>query len=195
MDELDASDEFMLALSRSSKLKSLVLHFASNIETPLLARDDPEVRAEGGWDNRVTDLWHDRPFSYFPAFKNLTRLTLLNMFGELGYWSSWILKLFIQNPTLEHLSFSIGCFTKWAIRDDDEGLYNGALPYHTFFSDLCRKYARKTSVKLALRSLRLDQPIEYPKLSTLSKLTDTTYLEDIHIATESVPAFIRSLRV
>ncbi len=99
------------------------------------------------------------------------QLTLLNMFSELSYWSSWILELLLQNPTLEHLSFSIGDQTKWAINDDDKGLYNGAYPYRTFFSGLCRKYARRTSIKLALRSLRLEQPIEFPKLSTLSKLT------------------------
>ena len=81
------SDQLLLALSRSSKPKILVLHFTNIIENPLLVRDDPELRAEDGRADGVKDLWHDRPVS-FSAFHNLARLTLLNIFGELSYRSS-----------------------------------------------------------------------------------------------------------
>ncbi|KGQ12154.1 hypothetical protein BBAD15_g2118 [Beauveria bassiana D1-5] len=173
--ELDVSDDVMLALSNTASLKSLVLHFTRDIQAVLLRRANPEL------DEYDTEaMWHGRPCCILPPFENLTRLTLLDIFGELSYWLDWITDLLCQSPSLELLSFSIGTLTRWAIEDEMSGS-SADPPYRTFFSDLCNRYSNQSIKQLKLRSLRLPSPIRCPDLPTLSKLTDTTYLEDIYV--------------
>ncbi|KAK8141983.1 hypothetical protein G3M48_009529 [Beauveria asiatica] len=178
--ELDVSDDIMLALSNTTFLKSLVLHFAIRIESLLSRRDNPDQDEYG----LAAAPWHGRPCCILPPFENLKRLTLVNIFGELRYWLEWILGLLCRSPALEHLSFSIASSTRTAIWTEMRESA-ASLPYHTFFSDLCNKYGHQSSKQLKLRTLHLKEPIRFPNLPTLSKLTDTTYLEDIYVGGRS----------
>ncbi|OAA44603.1 FK506-binding protein 2 precursor [Beauveria brongniartii RCEF 3172] len=175
--ELDVPDDIMLALSNATSLKSLVFHFTREIQEFLLMRDNPDL-------DIMQALGHGRPCCILPPFENLTRLSLLEIFGELSYWLEWVLDLLCRSPSLEYLSLSIGFGTEVAILDQMSGP-DASIPCHTFFSDLCNKYGNQSSKQLKLRTLRLKEPLRCPNLPTLSKSTDTTYLEDIYVDTSS----------
>ncbi|OAR00980.1 hypothetical protein LLEC1_02070 [Akanthomyces lecanii] len=112
------------------------------------------------------------------VFPFLTRLTILSMFGNMNYWSAWLLEILIGSPCLKHLSLSI---SSWLVTERRCLPLPYIQPCRNFFSGLCKAYGKKATVLLKLRSLRLAYPIQFPDRSTLSALTDTKHLEELYI--------------
>lgn len=115
------------------------------------------------------------------GFESLTRLTILNMHGNMNYWLAWLLDVLVGSPSLEHLSLSISGETMI----NRERLPTPDIqPCRSFFLDLCQAYGKKVARPMKLRSLRLGESIQFPARSTLSVLTDTKYLEELYMCTQ-----------
>ncbi|OAR00985.1 hypothetical protein LLEC1_02071 [Akanthomyces lecanii] len=123
-----------------------------------------------------------QPAARFPpvfkleSFRNLTRLSVMNMFGDPNIWTEWLLNILLQSPSLKHLSLSIAAET-----DDilDRPLEQEQLI--SVFGSLCIEYGTRDAQRLQLRTLRLGFPFSFPDLPTLSNLTEPKHLEDVYI--------------
>ncbi|OAA82238.1 FK506-binding protein 2 [Akanthomyces lecanii RCEF 1005] len=126
------------------------------------------------------------PVFKLESFRNMNRLSVMNMFGDPNIWSEWLLGILPQSPSLKHLSLSIAEETEHILYhcQKQEALAR-------VFSGLCFEYGERALQPLRLRTLRLGRPFSFPDLPTLSILTELKHLEDIYIfnqnPTHSIP--------
>ncbi len=116
------------------------------------------------------------PVFKLESFRNMNRLSVMNMFGDPNIWSEWLLGILPQSPSLKHLSLSIAEETEHILYhcQKQEALAR-------VFSGLCFEYGERALHPLQLRTLRLGRPFSFPDLPTLSILTELKHLEDIYI--------------
>ncbi|KAK1757006.1 hypothetical protein QBC47DRAFT_342008 [Echria macrotheca] len=112
----------------------------------------------------------------FSAFTRLHELTLTNMYGDLRRWKRLIVKILRNSPGLTKLSLSL---SDYAV---ERSYHDGRLDdYVEFFTSLCDEYAQPNTPPLKLRSLECGTAIYPDDLDALEKLTDLSYLEEVHI--------------
>jgi hypothetical protein len=116
------------------------------------------------------------------AFSSLEELTLDNMFGDLLWWRSQVVRVLANSPQLRKLHLSIGHSTLFSYagngrRDQFEG----------FFDRLCDEYAVEglAAGPLRLRSLHLGHAVLPSRPGALARLIDLAYLEDVYVSNYS----------
>lgn len=122
---------------------------------------------------------------YLTRFKNLQRLNLLNLWGDIEPWKKCITEMLVQNKSLAHLGLSIGEDANERAMLDHQTPYS--LEPYLLFEDVCEGYKRRVSQRpLALRTLRLGDGIHFPEAEILDGAVNMGTLEDIYIYNGSV---------
>lgn len=119
------------------------------------------------------------------TFSSLEELTLDNIFGDLPWWRSQVVRVLANSPRLRKLHLSIAHSTLFSCagtgrRDQFEG----------FFDRLCDEYAAGeggfAAGPLRLRSLHLGHGVVPSRPGALARLTDLACLEDVYVSNYSV---------
>ncbi|KAJ6782700.1 hypothetical protein PWT90_10516 [Aphanocladium album] len=167
------------ALLKCARLKSLVVRFG-----PWLTAWLGMVHGEKQLDAEVAAA-RQQLFSGVPAtlerFQGLTRLTLLEIWGDIEEWKNCLVQCLVQNPGLQHLALSLHFQTRDLA--DVRGDASQPVPERRsfqFLCSICEQFAQLTTTRLRLRSLRVDSNIGFPEVAVLSRLTEVFFLEDIH---------------
>ncbi|KAL2020430.1 hypothetical protein VTK56DRAFT_8396 [Thermocarpiscus australiensis] len=153
-------------------IKSLRVRFPSDMERSILDSEYPP------WQMESPEL-HVRP--EISIFTGLEELTLHNLYNDLPWWRSQIVQVLRNSPGLRklHLCISYATIEMKYEQDQPEAYLN-------FFDRLCDEYGETGSAPLHLRSLRCGRAIYPYELSSLQKLTDLVYLEEVQITNEGV---------
>lgn len=172
-------------LSTISSLTALVICFDDEMENWL------GIAIAGEPVEPVTAVRRARAFGdaalCFSLFRNLCKLTILNIWGDLSQWRTAIVDILQQSPNLHSLTLSIGAITVESCQRRGDAWPRRQVPdrsYYRFFSDICEESQQRCLGRLRLRSLRLGEGIGFPRLSSLIKLVDSTTMQDVHIHNE-----------
>jgi len=110
------------------------------------------------------------------GFRNLQYLTLHTFNDGLPAWMAQVARLLLVSPDLKGLDLSVSRATSSPPFE-----FNGKDGIGCFFDRLCDSYGAVGGKPLQLRSLRCGRGI-YPKShSSLAKLMDLAYLEELEI--------------
>lgn len=181
--QLRAYDVWLLpevfdVLSKCARLKSLVVRFGPYL-TSWLGMLHYEKPLDGEVAAARQQLFRGVP-SRLERFRGLTRLTLLEIWGDIEEWKPSIVQCIVHNG-LQHLALSLHFTARdLAAKQSDASKPLSQRRWFRFISNICDQFAQLTRTRLKLRSLRLDSNIGLPELATLSRLTEVHYLEDIH---------------
>lgn len=109
-------------------------------------------------------------------FSNLEELSLENLYEELPWWRSQIVQILKNSPGLNDLRLSLSSETMaHYFQDDEDEMYRG------FFDRLCDEYHETGAPPLRLQSLYLGAGTAPLNTASLQKLTDPSFLENLHI--------------
>ncbi|KAI1099285.1 hypothetical protein F4804DRAFT_337392 [Jackrogersella minutella] len=139
------------------QLEDLTIVFPANLELRMglkLTRDFDTIQSPDfdEWDD-ITDRFM---FMDLPAFSNLKRLHLHNLWGlDLPHWRSILVRLFLASPGLVDLGLSMSSAMRWRFSNFDQ--HRGLAERHPghFLRELCLLYRKRGGKPLALQSLNL----------------------------------------
>lgn len=115
------------------------------------------------------------------SFRNLVRLDLLELWGEVDHWKDYMLRILCQSPQLQHLALSLS----EACRHRERGRDNW--PWGALLSEVCIRYGKVSEGGLlALKVLHMGVGIRCPDLDEIQNLTDVRLLQDLAIFIEYV---------
>lgn len=132
---------------------------------------------------------HGHRFTHLPeamaSFQNLTRLDLLELWGEVRHWKNCLLRILCQSPRLQHLALSLSeaCWQRERGRDN--------WPWGALLGEVCNRYGEiGEGSLLALRVLHMGVGIRCPDLDEIKNLTDVRLLQDLAIFNEYVISMV-----
>lgn len=131
--------------------------------------------------NLTIHHWPSESARYFSgpelsAFKNLQHLSVTHVNNDLLEWKAHIVQILRNSPTLQGLDISISCTVIY-----DYGYTDSPDTCKWFFDRMCDDYAAAGGQPLRLRYLGCGQGTWPSSHSSLVKLTDLEYLEDIDV--------------
>ncbi len=116
---------------------------------------------------------------HLTQFRNLQKLTLLELYGDIPTWSKCITEMLVHNTALEHISLSISDEALEQATIDEPAVTSR--PSFLLFEDICKGYKKVSNTILALKTLRLGAGIHFPVPAVLAGAVDATTLQDIFI--------------
>lgn len=117
-------------------------------------------------------------------FQRLEELSLENLYHDLDWWKANVVRVLKNSPGLKklHLSLSKDSFRQWVSQSLSEA-------YRDFFDSVCNQYGATSALPLRLESL-ICGSLVYPRnITSLKRLTELPYLEEVHITNRIEPGF------
>lgn len=166
----DISHDCLKRLSTISSLRNVTLAFSSSAHAHVGLGTAPGKILTPRWEMHGPHFGN--PTAYIADFRNLTKLSLVDLWGDFRPWQDCLVRILVQSSGLQQLRLSLA-----------EGILRraGDSIVWSFFEDICDSYALSTDRVLRLKMLHLDGSIWFPDLETLQRLTEVSALQDISI--------------